>query len=505
MIHSTAVGGQASINTGWDRPPVATKVSGAKLSDQRAFIASGFSIVDIPQLFPCLQAFYAVHIDAAHTIAAENIIDVVTSGPQFESKELIAGHAKGEGEVSLHSRFFTAFVQWWSKLESTVLWFHEHRLYTESQVDMMGFIDVRKPERYMQPTVLVEFVLESTTPFAKKVAQLQAEARNACHVGHKSHPALFLGVLIDPSTIKFELHAFTSADRQSLADVVVVSGGKGDLSRLLALLQTWCSAAHILPAGATALSIPDKPSYKNVRINQGQQLVLKEYDYRSDVITRSKVDPVDRRRALPQSLIAAGVLPNAKLVVSAESVSILQYTHTTGSHTACSAAQFLQVAKQLRRLHELGYVHGDVREANIVFSAGTDAAQLIDFDMCRLADKECELYASNFNVDIDDGARHIEAKPGLRLFPTHDWFGLRAIMKLYTSVQVNDWKALITSIDSEREPVVSFPCSRSEPRSVYQDDTGSPGRTLDSSATSLRGNMAAMAVSEEVSSEQKQR
>lgn len=76
----------------------------------------------------------------------------------------------------------------------------------------------------MQPAVLIKFVLESMTTFEKKLTQLQAQARNACHVCYSQSLPRFLCVLIDPSSFKFEVHAFVGAEAASLADVMLVPG-----------------------------------------------------------------------------------------------------------------------------------------------------------------------------------------------------------------------------------------------------------------------------------------
>jgi hypothetical protein len=248
--------GSRSAPSIWRRPSVAKKVSGASTKDQQEVLSKTYSIIDVPGTFECLQAFYDVASDDdVLQTAAASIERAVLRCPEFQSENLSGGAQKLEGEEAMHSRFFSAFHLWWASLDQEshpVLWFHEHRLFTLSKVDAIGFFNIEQPEQHLQPAVLMEFVLETTTPFHKKLAQLQAQARNACHVSHNDLLPHFLGVLFDPSTFKFEVHAFVGAEEKSLADVILVRGNRAQLPALLSLLQTWCSKLRTLPISASA-------------------------------------------------------------------------------------------------------------------------------------------------------------------------------------------------------------------------------------------------------------
>ena len=61
----------------------------------------------------------------------------------------------------------------------------------------------------------------------------------------------------------------------------------------------------------------------------------------------------------------AGVLV---LVLTLPFRQVLQYEFLPGTHVASDSNQFACLAANLRRLHEQGFVHGDVRGSNVVFN-----------------------------------------------------------------------------------------------------------------------------------------
>jgi serine/threonine protein kinase len=168
-------------------------------------------------------------------------------------------------------------------------------------------------------------------------------------------------------------------------------------------------------------------------------------------------------------------------VVDGPDVAVLQYKYIPGNHKASSGIQFLRILEQVSFLHKDKFVHGDIRESNIVF-AGNDVATLIDFDLSRKAGQP---YVSNFNVDINDGKRHESAQPFQPMNYVHDYFALAEVMKLYESKDdTTNWQALIRKTaemkDVNDDDKWNISLSRiegiggNEPR-----DTGSPKRIID--------------------------
>ena len=127
--------------------------------------------------------------------------------------------------------------------------------------------------------------------------------------------------------------------------------------------------------------------------------------------------------------------PNADLMIkcgineaTVESMSIderfvlLSYPHIAGDHSPYRLQQFTGVMKMLQTLHTAGYVHGDVRMKNIVFTK--DSSWLIDFD---LAKKEGNFYPLRYNFFAE--MRHPNAKRLLMMRKIHDRYALYLVMK----------------------------------------------------------------------------
>jgi Fungal protein kinase len=64
---------------------------------------------------------------------------------------------------------------------------------------------------------------------------------------------------------------------------------------------------------------------------------------------------------------------------------VLSSPYIKGTHYATKVSQLLGVINHLEQLHKRGYVHGDIRAFNIIFTE--DSGYLIDFDIGGLEDE----------------------------------------------------------------------------------------------------------------------
>ena len=159
----------------------------------------------------------------------------------------------------------------------------------------------------------------------------------------------------------------------------------------------------------------------------------------------------------------SGEKPNAELLKSTgyfEDVTVTQLSSDgrflcltykyiegkVGSYNA-SPQKFAAVAKTLKVLHDKGYVHSDVRDANVVFGNEQDAGYLVDFD---LADKEGTRYPDSYN-SASIAERHPTAWRGNPRRYIHDIHALQKLIKKYLGLdleRVGDLDSIIDSLST---------------------------------------------------------
>jgi hypothetical protein len=340
------------------------------------------------------------------------------------------------------SRIFSAFHAWWENQDTGSTVFHEHELYTKSAVDFL--FCKKNAANYAEPTLIVEFVTESTTPFHTKLHQLRQEARNAFQLFPETSAGCVMGVLLDPVTFAFEVHVMREVDDKNSVKFTSVSliqdGTEQQLSNLLALMCVWCKQLQDAESGKYLPTIPEGARHSKSRyFYEGEQkFVDKEYDYRG-------VDREEAQRRQHQHSIE--YLPGAKYVVDAKDIHVIRYPFIEGSHYARNTAQFKTVFDQLQKIHSDGFVFGDLHLFNIIFHSEGDAgATLIDFDYAR---PEGALYIGGFATDIATmGARHRDASSGAPMKKEHDWFSLAAAMALFEPKNESDKDAYAKLVES---------------------------------------------------------
>ena len=78
------------------------------------------------------------------------------------------------------------------------------------------------------------------------------------------------------------------------------------------------------------------------------------------------------------------VLENLQLqyMMSDKTTAILSYTYISGSHQPRVVREFAPVVCILERIHDLGFVHGDIRVINLIFVPDGNIV-LIDYDLAE--------------------------------------------------------------------------------------------------------------------------
>jgi hypothetical protein len=140
---------------------------------------------------------------------------------------------------------------------------------------------------------------------------------------------------------------------------------------------------------------------------------------------------------------------------------IIGIPYKKGSHWAKKPKDFIPIIEQLQKLHDAGYVHGDIRAFNMVF-AGSHGG-LIDFDFGGKAEEKT--YPEGYRKYLADGRRigsgesrigsSKDEDPDNKLAFWHDWYALgHVIFSIHTLVPSpdnnNDAKRLRV-FDAERQ------------------------------------------------------
>ena len=108
-----------------------------------------------------------------------------------------------------------------------------------------------------------------------------------------------------------------------------------------------------------------------------------------------------------------------------ERVLCLQYDYVEGEHTTTKMRHFIVLLRALHRLHQSGYVHGDIRKANLVFDPkNDDRAWMIDFD---LAGVDSTNYPPTYN-SMHIMERHKDARANRPMRKVHDRHALYQVM-----------------------------------------------------------------------------
>ena len=131
-------------------------------------------------------------------------------------------------------------------------------------------------------------------------------------------------------------------------------------------------------------------------------------------------------------------------------LSMLRYQYIPNGN--CDKPHNLQhfkgVLKCLEKLHDSGYVHGDVRIENIVFTS--DGSFLIDFDLARKENLQ-SCYPIGYSTTFD--VRHPSAKPHRLLNKEHDVYSIKKVICSFFGAEdldsCTDINELYTYIESK--------------------------------------------------------
>lgn len=152
--------------------------------------------------------------------------------------------------------------------------------------------------------------------------------------------------------------------------------------------------------------------HSNCRIFRCSTKVFKLYDKLMEVFDHN-FEVVKAVEGLPELDI--------EWLTADERISLISYKYIEGDHVPHSVDQFINIMSTLHQLHTLGYVHGDVRPANLVFTESE--GYLIDYDLAR---KEGTPYPESYQRI--ESYRRIDAVATRKMKKIHDRFSLAKVI-----------------------------------------------------------------------------
>ncbi len=197
---------------------------------------------------------------------------------------------------------------------------------------------------------------------------------------------------------------------------------------LLATLSIGLQSLGTEPIRYLALTSPVPFKDENVtplKANEHNRTYLRTLHDGSKKVVKF-FDNLDEARLSNVDIIrTAGVNVELKEVTDDKRISYISHDYYDGDHKPQCLNHFHNIVCMLDKLHSAGYVHGDVRLANLVF--GNDGkGYLIDFDLARLEGTRYPRgYESNFVV------RHDRAFVGIKMCKSHDRHSLAIIVHKY--------------------------------------------------------------------------
>ena len=236
---------------------------------------------------------------------------------------------------------------------------------------------------------------------------------------------------------------------------------RGEINNFPVLFDSW-ELSKIKPLG------PNVVGYERV--------VYKFFDYRPLVRYGTSHRRERKNQRKPNLAIVTKFL-HGDLAEESDGgrLIVLKYPFIEGNHTPKSLDQFIMVVKQCADLQKEGFVHGDIRDVNIIFPS--DAQQkgvLIDFDF---SGEEGSLYPPNFECDFQKiPERDPSIRPELPLAKSHDVHSLQYLYRHWFDDQeefpvgdIDDFYSWL--VNKNKNKITATPVSC---RTTKNHATGSP-------------------------------
>jgi hypothetical protein len=245
-------------------------------------------------------------------------------------------------------------------------------------------------------------------------------AHHAMHLQESTGRKRYLVISVCPEHV--EIHGLYWTVESAKA-IRVKLGAYKSLSSCLAV---WLEAIiWFVSTSSTDSLTPNSPTFSvgsstsrliqnNVYIEtiEGKGYVYKVYDY----VNRGWILEKNRRLANFE-LVVKFYPPGTEVILSLPDLNVFRslYVKREKVHLPSTKALFLSIGKLIQDLHFLGWIHGDIRLANMMFTE--DEAYLIDFDFARKTVSNPTYIEGYF---VDRLPRHPAALDGKPMRQCHD-------------------------------------------------------------------------------------
>ena len=182
-----------------------------------------------------------------------------------------------------------------------------------------------------------------------------------------------------------------------------------------------------------------------LKANDGNRTYLKTDGSHKTVIKYFDSEDLVRRSNV-RVMGIAGVVVQEQFMTTDRRLSYIEYDFYDGGHQPVALRQFRNILCMLHKLHINGYVHGDVRPANLVFDRHGHDGYLIDYDLVGKDQQDCYPLGYFYSEEI----RHRAARATEKMHQSHDRHSLALIME----TSYPNAKAVISKIRSS-EPLTN--------------------------------------------------
>lgn len=362
----------------------------------------------------------------SHSIPRQSLVDIVTAYQKISATHVGRGGTDRE-ERSLTAQIATDLHEFLFRQHRVGKLLHQLPVYGRSERPDWLAIPVND---HNIPSVTKSTLICDFKPTDLSISRTESFAYCSRVLGNKYRTLISLTA----TCMSVEIYLIKSFN-QKIGRTLICEAPVTDTIKMQRLFYVLYGAVHYLTRSPLETEFPTFSPFKNLEFNV-DDLLSKNGQYR--VFCRGELV----YKLYDDSSSSKPNLAVLRLFSYFESLTLkdlnhtgrfkcLMYKYLDGDHESGNCLLFVPIAEILLKLHENGYVHGDVRLANIIF--GTDTAWIIDFDICNRVNAS---YPEDYN-HINIPERHREARANMPMKKEHDVYSLIELINAMHNVNVS--------------------------------------------------------------------